>query len=409
MLVACVVGAWLAGASVAGASPPGGTTAFRADEAWVVPAPGSNLLNLHTTDTLASGWPSFASVVSLTRNAVTLTADGPVESTVVQSRAGVTLLAAVGILERLEIGLTLPFTLATDGEPLTPLGRPDEVVAGSAMGDLAATIKVRVFDPKATGGVGLAVGLTLALPTGDERTFDSYGALVGRPFVVADWRARRGGPVVACEVGYAFLPRVVAGDVVIDDALSWGVGVRFPEVVGDLSVLTTLSGRLPAVEWSSAVVPVEADLGLELRFGPFVAFAAAGVGLHGDVGAPALRLLAGFGYTPIPRDDDRDGLDDTRDGCPHEAEDADGFEDGDGCPDPDNDADGVPDASDGAVDGSGLGRCRDVPEDVDGFEDSDGCPEPDNDQDGFPDELDPCPNQPDTGSGTGCPGAAPAP
>ncbi|PKN54571.1 MAG: hypothetical protein CVU56_25970 [Deltaproteobacteria bacterium HGW-Deltaproteobacteria-14] len=377
MLVAWVAGVWLAGAGVAGARPPGGTTAFRADELRVVPAPGSNLLNLQSTDTLPTGWPSFASVVSFTRNAVTLTADGPVESTVVRSRAGVTLLAAVGLLERMEIGLTLPFTLATDGEPLTPLGRPDDVVAGSAMGDLSATAKVRVFDPQLTGGVGLALGLTLALPTGDERTFDSYGALVARPFAVVDWRPRRGGPVVACEVGYAFLPRAVAGDVVIDDALSWGVGVRFPEVVGDLSVLTTLSGRFPVVEWSAALVPVEADLGLELRFGPFVAFAAAGVGLHGDVGAPALRFLAGFGYTPVPRDDDGDGLDDTRDGCPNEAEDFDGFEDGDGCPDPDNDADGVPDARDGAVDGSGLGRCRDVPEDVDGVDDDDGCPEHD--------------------------------
>jgi len=411
-----VVLALLGVGAAASARPPGGTTAFRADEQLVAPAPGVAILGVETSETLRSGWPSFAAVFGHTRDAVTLTADGVPESTVVETRTRATLLAAVGFLERAQIGLTLPFTLATDGAPLGPLGRSDDTVAGSSMGDLVATAKVRLLEPGDAprdgpvpgdgGGVGLALGVTLGLPTGEEGTFDSYGVLVGRPFIVADWRPDREGPVVSVQVGYAFLPRVIAGDAVIDDTLDWGLGVRVPEVFGDLSVLATATGRLPVTEASSAVVPVELAVGAEMRFGPFVAFAGAGGAVTGEVGAPAFRFLAGFGYTPVARDADGDGLTEDRDGCPREPEDLDGFEDGDGCPDLDNDADGVPDARDGEVDGSGLGRCRDVPEDQDGFEDDDGCPDTDNDGDGVPDQLDSCPDLPAPGQEQGCPASS---
>ncbi len=130
-------------------------------------------------------------------------------------------------------------------------------------------------------------------------------------------------------------------------------------------------------------------------------------------------------------DSDGDGIPDSRDRCPMEAEDVDGFEDEDGCPDPDNDADGVldivdqcplePEDRDGFEDEDGcpdpdndqdgipdnLDQCPDEPEDFDGFEDEDGCPDPDNDQDGIPDTEDQCPNEPEVYNGyadkDGCP------
>jgi outer membrane protein OmpA-like peptidoglycan-associated protein len=73
-------------------------------------------------------------------------------------------------------------------------------------------------------------------------------------------------------------------------------------------------------------------------------------------------------------DRDGDGLPDSEDACPDDAEDFDGFEDEDGCPDLDNDGDGITDADD---------KCPNEAEDFDGFEDTDGCPEPDNDGDGL--------------------------
>ena len=45
-------------------------------------------------------------------------------------------------------------------------------------------------------------------------------------------------------------------------------------------------------------------------------------------------------------DSDGDGVPDSRDRCPTENEDKDGFQDSDGCPEPDNDGDGIADGED---------------------------------------------------------------
>lgn len=108
-----------------------------------------------------------------------------------------------------------------------------------------------------------------------------------------------------------------------------------------------------------------------------------------------------FGAAPrnaAPSDRDFDGLIDSKDLCPDEPEDRDGFEDEDGCPDPDNDGDGILDLVD---------RCPLDPEDLDQFEDEDGCSDPDNDGDKIPDSDDACPLEPEDYDGyqdeDGCP------
>ncbi len=97
-------------------------------------------------------------------------------------------------------------------------------------------------------------------------------------------------------------------------------------------------------------------------------------------------------------DNDKDGIPDAKDSCPNHAEDFDGFQDEDGCPELDNDGDRIPDAAD---------KCPNDPEDWDGFDDEDGCPDLDNDQDGIPDAQDLCPDEPETVNGyadsDGCP------
>ena len=99
-------------------------------------------------------------------------------------------------------------------------------------------------------------------------------------------------------------------------------------------------------------------------------------------------------------DNDRDTFPDPRDKCPNEAEDRDGFEDTDGCPDLDNDQDTILDKAD---------KCPDRAEDFDGFEDTDGCPDEDNDADGLADKVDQCPDEAETKNGylddDGCPDA----
>ncbi len=97
-------------------------------------------------------------------------------------------------------------------------------------------------------------------------------------------------------------------------------------------------------------------------------------------------------------DSDLDGVRDSKDKCPTEAEDYDGDRDDDGCPDADMDGDGLDDDHD---------RCPAVAEDKDGYQDDDGCPDIDNDGDGIRDDLDQCPMKPEDRDGhediDGCP------
>jgi len=97
-------------------------------------------------------------------------------------------------------------------------------------------------------------------------------------------------------------------------------------------------------------------------------------------------------------DTDGDGILDSKDKCPKEAEDKDGFQDEDGCPDPDNDGDGILDAKDKCPNEAGPAE-------------NEGCPDKDTDSDGIVDRLDKCPDQPETKNGyqdeDGCPDEIP--
>jgi OOP family OmpA-OmpF porin len=127
------------------------------------------------------------------------------------------------------------------------------------------------------------------------------------------------------------------------------------------------------------------------------------VSLARAFGAHQKAVVAEVAVVKSDPDTDGDGIPDSKDKCPKEAEDKDGFQDEDGCPDPDNDGDGIPDATD---------KCPMEAEDKDGFQDDDGCPDPDNDGDGIPDATDKCPDQPETKNGfqddDGCPDEIPA-
>ena len=168
------------------------------------------------------------------------------------------------------------------------------------------------------------------------------------------------------------------------------------------------------------------------------------LGLFTACGAPSQGtttvIVQGAGQSPSVAtgrgaDRDGDGIADSKDMCPDQPEDFDGFEDTDGCPDPDNDRDGIPDMNDRCPnapgprgdgcpksvgtdrDGDGIAdafdKCPDEPEDKDGFQDEDGCPDPDNDKDGILDVNDKCPNEPETFNGyqdeDGCPDKKPRP
>ena len=192
-----------------------------------------------------------------------------------------------------------------------------------------------------------------------------------------------------------------------NDALLLRVGLEF--VTSALDVFTEFSMDLlphqDGVDFADNVLfltqgaTVKFKRGIDLKV-------AASVSLQADAPPPSVtdspdwRFALGLvWHGGLGRhDDDGDGIPNSKDACPKEAEDFDGFADQDGCPDLDNDQDGVPDVKDLAPD---------LPEDVDGFEDSDGRPDRDNDGDGISDDKDACPNEAEDFDGDrdldGCP------
>jgi len=413
---------------------PGSSTEFQVEIFEPMPAQGVNLLNLARSDVMQHLYPSAGVFFHYALNPFELVRQDDEETVVsklVEGQARVELWAALGFLDYFDVGLVMPLVVSQSGAGLALFNRPSEAVDGFVVGDMRLVPKVRPFDPADAGGFGLALALPIYLPTGDAESFNGYGYLRFKPTLVLDWRDEDSGFVIAANVGYMLQPEVQAHNLVIDDGIHAGIGLEIPLGRPEMKLLVSAFGVFPLednrdpadlskVLSDSRTMPIEADLGFQVRVGPVVLQLGAGMGLTQGVGAPDVRGFASVGYTPVTRDRDGDGILDRDDDCPDDPEDKDGFQDQDGCPDTDNDQDGVLDVVDGAKDATGFGACRDLPEDKDLYQDDDGCPDPDNDGDGILDVVDgkkdatgfgECRDQPETKNDyndeDGCPDEAP--
>jgi outer membrane protein OmpA-like peptidoglycan-associated protein len=313
------------------------------------------------------------------------------------------LLAGIGLWERLELSMELPVVLVqTTNAPRNPLAlRFSDIAEGGGLGDIRVTPKVLLFGPKKAAEPGFAMSFAsdVVIPTGSGAKFQG-GAFRVAPRLLGDW-VFAPGFWIAGNAGVQLLENVVLGNYEQGTALVWGGAARIP--------LTKWLG-LTAEATGTRTFAGDEENALELRrlglVGLEATFAtnwsvklAGGTRLATGVGNPEFQGGLTVAYTmDYDPDADRDTIMGSLDRCPDEAEDFDGFEDSDGCPERDNDKDGVDDL---------LDKCEGQLEDFDGFEDSDGCPELDNDKDGFNDDADKCPIAPEDKDGfednDGCP------
>ena len=303
----------------------------------------------------------------------------------------------LGLWNRLSLGLSMPFALYVSGADVDAMGDPlpGGSFGGGGWGDLALHVKARVYGKKR----GLAFGAHLAItaPVGQfADRFVGEESVTLRPRLVLEYRH----PVIAAAVnlGGIFRPRVTEffGDVFrVGQQLTYGVAAAVtPAKRIPLRILLELYGRTDFTAGTDRN-PLELGAAVAYKLPKSIHLVVgAAAGLVSGLGTPDFRVYLGVRWSPEWKDSDGDGIPDTRDKCPNQKEDLDGFEDEDGCPEADNDRDGVPDERD---------KCPLRPEDVDKFQDEDGCPDPDNDGDGVPDKKDDCPMVKGPAASKGCP------
>jgi len=308
---------------------------------------------------------------------------------VVAHQLTATLGFAFGLVDRVVLFAGLPVNLALTGDDDT-LGA--NAADGAGLGDASLGARVRILgEPDET--FGLAGQLTLTFPTGGG-SYRGDDFLSFHPELL--FEARPEAVRVMVNLGFRIRDdQRLAGDVLVGDELTFGLGVAVPVLGSHLDpyadrvdVHAQLYGAATAGDFfGRESTPLEGTVGAKLhRPSGWVAGLSIGTGMSRGVGSPDVRVIAMAGWRtpPPPRPEpEADGTDE----CPDEDEDLDGFEDDDGCPDPDNDGDGVLDEPD---------RCPLAA----GSPENEGCP--DRDGDGVIDPIDNCPDEPGPASNQGC-------
>ena len=322
--------------------------------------------------------------------------DGQLLRSIVDNRVQGDAFMAFGLIDRLELGLSVPVSLYQDGSGGSPIGEGD--VGAFGIGDvrLRAKMLLREFTEP---GLSLGLLLDISLPSGDETDFFGEGTTGWGPSLLLTHA--RSSHRAMVQLGYRFREAQEIYNLDLDDELFYRAGVELPLVQQKVELLAELYGSLLAKDPfdSQDVSPLEFILGNRYRVWKALTLTLGfGFGLIKGYGTPEYRIFAGAAWSPRVSDRDGDGIVDREDQCPDDPEDLDGFEDTDGCPDLDNDKDGILDPDD---------QCPNDPEDKDGFEDANGCPDPDNDKDGILDPDDQCPNEAEDKDGfedaNGCP------
>ena len=309
-------------------------------------------------------------------------------TTVISSMTSAQLTAAYGVTDRLQLGGNLPIVFALQGDGLMPeTGSPAPGGLNvMGLGDLVVEAKYRLLRGRllrvsAIGGLSLPTSIGSG---GSQFIGDDLPTVRGKLAAQLD----RGRLSLGANAGVILRKPRTIYDTTIGQQLVWGVAGAV-RITDRLSVIAEGYGRAGLPGFSLDASPLEAEGGVRWFATPnFAIVAGGGAGLVKGIGAPESRFFVSVSFAPDDRDSDGDGIPNSRDRCPLEPEDKDGFQDEDGCPDPDNDGDHRPDAVD---------KCPNEAEDIDGFEDDDGCPDPDNDKDGIPDLQDKCPNDPEDG------------
>jgi large repetitive protein len=324
----------------------------------------------------------------------------------VDVRVGGSLMASVGLFDRLQLGVELPLVMyqSNSGRGVDST-MPSSSLNDAGLGDLRLLPKVQLLSKP----LHLSFLAALTFPTGGSESYLGERTVTVAPQLAGS--KQFGAVRASANLGMMFRGDTQLLNQEIDHELFLRLGgaykFRFPlELGASLSISTALAA--PFANFNQDALELLGQASYDFP-GPLLGFVGTGFGLNEGFGIPDYRVFAGIRVQPQAKTDrDQDGIADADDKCPDEPEDKDLVEDSDGCPDLDKDVPVVAEPPvDGDADKDGIAdskdACKDEPEDADSFKDDDGCPEPDNDEDGIADVNDKCPLEKGVAAAEGCP------
>lgn len=305
---------------------------------------------------------------------VLLSGQGQRQVELIKSRLELDLMAAVGLGDRVELGLVFPLILLQTGDNMQQTGTEGEVQS-FAKGDLSMIAKAAIVRRLSYAkGFGMAALLRVNAPTGDAGAFAGEGGWTFSPTLNADYRFG-GGTLLAAQAGIYYRPLIEFQSVALGPAFVGAAGAEIPLV--RRWGLTALGGGYVNVSFFKAPesirqIPAELLLGLRWYSSIGVTFTTGfNFGADCAVGVPSFRFFLSAVWVP---------------GKLNEQIAIDEFKK----PPDDPDGDGI------------IGE-KDLCPDEKGTPANDGCPERDTDRDGIIDRIDDCPNLPGRRAYNGCP------
>ncbi len=347
---------------------------------------------------------------------------------------------AFGLFDRLTLHAAVPVVVYQDGKGLaenTSVNKP----ASTVLGDIRLGGRFRIVgnteatERRAPDFLSLGIGTYVWLPTGDQSSWASDGAVRAQPTVMLEVAPSRHFYITG-NLGFQLRPVRAAKDSATGSegflAIAGGVKVADDKLrIG--AEVTAGTGLRDSTLFKMTSSPIEGLVSGTYQIGSgFYASLGGGAGLSYAAGTPAARVLLRVGWVspwPEPKkappppvvdnDFDKDGIDNPHDACPHDKGPHSNDPDSNGCPDKDKDgiADKIdacpnepgPDTSDAKTRGcppppppadkdkDGIldkdDACPDVPGQFSDDPKKHGCP-PDKDNDGVLDSDDACPDDP---------------
>ena len=279
----------------------------------------------------------------------------------------------MALFDRLQIGISLPFTPLLQGQIIDTSGTPtgqNETARGFGDLRLEAKTQLAVYGDDDQYSLGVLGGVTIPTAKLGGASLDTPISGGGSAYYLGDKSFTGRFKVIGgLQIG-GLRAAVNAGVLLRESSQSFAANVGHELLYGARGRVRGAQARRADGRALRAQRALELHAVL-LRREPVRGRRRPARRRHQHVGADrsaaaaasarasARRRAAGSwrsAFAPDFRDRDHDGVYDVDDRCPDQPEDRDGFQDEDGCPDPDNDNDGIPDAQD---------KCPNDAEDID--------------------------------------------